>query len=70
LSSAYRYLNKGGILVLEVGQTAVTLIKRYPQLPFLWLSCENGGEGLFLLMKEQLPIPSMGSTMLEDAELE
>ena len=55
LANAYHHLREGGIFVLEVGQTAVTLAERYPQLPFIWLDCENGGEGVLLLEKHQLP---------------
>lgn len=55
LANAYHHLCDGGILVLEVGQTAITLAQRYPQLPFVWLDCENGGEGVLLLEKHQLP---------------
>jgi ribosomal protein L3 glutamine methyltransferase len=55
LATAYNCLADGGVLVLEVGQTAVTLAERYPQLPFMWLDCEQGGEGVLLLLKEQLP---------------
>ena len=54
LANAYNYLTDGGILVLEVGQTAVTLAERYPQLPFTWLDCESGGEGVLLLTKDEL----------------
>lgn len=55
LADAYNYLTPDGVLVLEVGQTAVTLAERYPELPFVWLDCENGGEGVLLLTRDQLP---------------
>jgi ribosomal protein L3 glutamine methyltransferase len=54
LEKAADYLTENGVLVLEVGQTAVTLVERYPKLPFVWLDCENGGEGLLLLTKNDL----------------
>lgn len=55
LANAYQHLTEEGILVLEVGQTAVTLAECYPHLPFVWLDCDNGGEGVLLLEKHQLP---------------
>ncbi len=55
LKNAYHYLNEGGIFVLEVGQTAINLVERYPNLAFVWLSCDEGGEGVLLLEKNELP---------------
>lgn len=48
------YLNDGGVLVVEVGNTASELERRFPDLPFLWLEFERGGEGVFLMKREQL----------------
>jgi ribosomal protein L3 glutamine methyltransferase len=54
LSEAPAYLNEGGVLVVEVGNSAAELERRFPDLPFLWLEFERGGEGVFLMKQEQL----------------
>jgi ribosomal protein L3 glutamine methyltransferase len=54
LHEAPAHLNDGGVLVVEVGNTAAELERRFPDLPFLWLEFERGGEGVFLMKKEQL----------------
>lgn len=54
LRSAAKYLSERGILVVEVGRSAPTLIQEIPELEFLWLDFEHGGDGVFILTKEQL----------------
>lgn len=48
------YLQPQGVLVVEVGQSAATLAKLLPCMPFLWLDFRHGGDGVFLLEYDQL----------------
>ena len=54
LKNAKNYLNNDGVLAVEVGNTAAIMEKNYPKLPFMWLECEWGGDGVFILNKENL----------------
>jgi ribosomal protein L3 glutamine methyltransferase len=54
LSQAAHYLQDDGILVYEVGNTENALQAAYPNVPFMWVELEQGGNGVFILTKEQL----------------
>ena len=54
LKQAARHLKDDGILVVEVGNTWQIMEAHYPNLPFVWLDFEMGGEGVFMLNKEDL----------------
>ncbi|MGD9256124.1 MAG: 50S ribosomal protein L3 N(5)-glutamine methyltransferase, partial [Chromatiales bacterium] len=54
LASAGSYLAPGGIMILEVGASAEFLVERFPGYSFVWLDFEHGGDGVFLLTREQL----------------
>ncbi len=54
LARAADHLTPGGLLIVEVGNSWPALDGAYPQLPFTWLDFANGGDGVFLLTREQL----------------
>jgi len=54
LDASPHYLKKHGILVVEVGESAETLMELLPGVAFLWLEFDHGGDGVFLLDYEQL----------------
>lgn len=54
LAQVAHYLQDDGILVYEVGNTEVALQAAYPNIPFMWVELEQGGNGVFILTKEQL----------------
>ena len=54
LNEARNHLTENGILVIEVGSSAELLQQTYPDVEFLWLDFERGGDGVFLLTLEQL----------------
>lgn len=56
LRDARNYLSDHGVLFVEVGNSAAALQQQYPQLPFIWLEFEMGGEGVFMLNAKDLKI--------------
>lgn len=55
LGGAKERLRPKGLLVVEAGNTQTAVERAFRQLPFMWLSFERGGGGVFLLTAEQLP---------------
>jgi len=55
VAGARRHLTGQGILVVEVGNSAARLRRRYPGLPFVWLEFEHGFAEIFLLRAADLP---------------
>lgn len=54
LTKAVDYLAPRGILIVEVGHSAPAAEVRFADYSLTWLSFEHGGEGVFLLTKEEL----------------
>lgn len=54
LYHASDYLRPHGILVLEVGHSQKHLVEFFPQVPFVWLDFQRGGQGVCLLTVDQL----------------
>lgn len=54
LSQAADYLSEKGVLICEVGNSEFALQESYPEVPFLWLEFEQGGQGVFMLTRDQL----------------
>ncbi|WP_411358618.1 50S ribosomal protein L3 N(5)-glutamine methyltransferase [Pseudidiomarina salilacus] len=54
LREAADHLTEQGILICEVGNSMVHLAEAYPEVPFTWLSFARGGDGVFLLTRQEL----------------
>ncbi|MGZ9897744.1 50S ribosomal protein L3 N(5)-glutamine methyltransferase [Shewanella gaetbuli] len=54
LANAADYLTENGVLVVEVGNSMVHLIEQFPDVPFTWVEFEFGGDGVFVLTRDQL----------------
>jgi len=53
LREASQYLTEQGVLIVEVGNSAVALERAFPQVPFTWLEFTQGDGGVFVLSRSQ-----------------
>lgn len=54
VDQALDYLSPNGILIVEVGHYSAEFESRFPSLEVIWLSLENGGEGMALITRDAL----------------
>ncbi len=54
LREAREHLTDGGVLIVEVGNSDRHLEAAFPEVPFLWLDFERGGQGVFALTADEL----------------
>lgn len=54
LRDARAHLHDDGVLIVEVGNSDRHLEDAYPDVPFLWLEFERGGQGVFALTAREL----------------
>jgi len=47
-------LDRGGVLIVEVGEAADAFAAAFPRLPVTWLEFARGGEGVFAVSREEL----------------
>jgi len=54
LREGVRVLAPDGLMLLEVGETWMTLEDRLPKVPFLWLELPQGGSGVAVISAQEL----------------
>lgn len=54
LLQAADYLTDDGLLICEVGNSMPALNDKYPDTGFVWVEFERGGDGVFVLSRQQL----------------
>lgn len=55
LATAAHHLDHGGLLFLELGNSWEALDRELATLPLTWLEFDNGGHGVLLLRRDELP---------------
>ena len=64
LTHAEKYLSPEGILVVETGNSKSALIKEFPDIPFVWLTFEQGEGEVFILTYQELAKSTAASSKL------
>jgi ribosomal protein L3 glutamine methyltransferase len=54
IMQAKNHLTKHGILIVEVGNSDEALLRKFPNLPFIWPDFANGDSGIFILTAKDL----------------
>jgi ribosomal protein L3 glutamine methyltransferase len=54
LIEAPNYLNEGGLLIVEVGNSWLALEEAFPAVSFTWIEFEQGDDGVFCFNREEL----------------
>ena len=54
LAEAPDHLTDAGVFICEVGNSAPALEAAFPNMPFQWLQFSHGGEGVFMLTREEI----------------
>lgn len=53
LAQAANHLTENGLLIVEVGNSAIHVEQLYPEVDFTWLEFNQGGQGVLLLTAKQ-----------------
>lgn len=48
------HMNQDAVLIVEVGNSEPAMEKAFPDLPMIWLDFERGGEGVFMVTRNDL----------------
>jgi len=54
LREANDYLTEDGLLVVEVGNSEIHMMEKYPHIPVTWLELPEGGNGVFAITAQDL----------------
>ncbi|MFU9136767.1 50S ribosomal protein L3 N(5)-glutamine methyltransferase [Erwinia tasmaniensis] len=66
LANAPDYLSEKGVLICEVGNSMVHMVEQYPDVPFTWLEFTHGGDGVFMLTRQQIIDAAHHFSMFKD----
>jgi ribosomal protein L3 glutamine methyltransferase len=53
LAKASDYLSPQGLIFVEVGNSDLAVMEKWPDMDFTWLEFANGGHGIFMLDYQQ-----------------